>query len=272
MQFVIKWEDVKKNLYTLEAYRNSINFYDDYVKLMKRGTCFVVYKQKNKFWFGPSRFVGYLNNDIELHKDNGDKDGRDTNKEISEIVNSYPEKNDFLEEEYINLCLSLGFVPNKTGAFGVERKYWFVSDDGSTIDELKNEEESITNNTEKKSIISARIGQAEFRQKLINYWKGCAITSSKATNLLRASHIKPWKNSNDQERLDVYNGLLLIPNLDLAFDQGLITFENDGHIMISKMLEEKEIRILGIHVNMRLQVHPRHKKYLEYHRKHIFIS
>ena len=65
--------------------------------------------------------------------------------------------------------------------------------------------------TEKSSLIKSRISRA--RQKLVSYWNGCAVTGFKDTNLLVASHIKPWCASNNAERLDLFNGLLLAPNL-----------------------------------------------------------
>jgi putative restriction endonuclease len=82
-------------------------------------------------------------------------------------------------------------------------------------------------------LIKARIGQGAFRAKLIVLWGSCAVTGYKDLNLLVASHIKPWSVSSNSERLDVYNGLLLVPNLDKAFDSGFISFKESGEIMIS---------------------------------------
>jgi hypothetical protein len=69
--------------------------------------------------------------------------------------------------------------------------------------------EEISINTEKEELIKCRIGQGKFREKLIEYWKGCSITGFNDLDLLMASHIKPWRASSSEERLDVYNGLLL---------------------------------------------------------------
>lgn len=98
--------------------------------------------------------------------------------------------------------------------------------------------------TEKINLVSTRIGQGKFRQQLIKYWKGCSITGYRDVNLLVASHIKPWSKSENKERLDMYNGLLLLPNLDVAFDSGFITFRSEGDILISPQLAEAEV--LGI--------------------------
>ena len=68
----------------------------------------------------------------------------------------------------------------------------------------------------------------------MNYWSGaCAVTGVAEPSLLRASHIIPWaKCESDEERLNVYNGLLLAAHLDAAFDAGLISFEDDGRIIL----------------------------------------
>ena len=68
--------------------------------------------------------------------------------------------------------------------------------------------------TEKEAIIKSRLGQGLFRQKLIDYWHGCSVTQCHTLCLLLASHIRPWRFSDNQQRLDVFNGLLLTPNLE----------------------------------------------------------
>lgn len=84
--------------------------------------------------------------------------------------------------------------------------------------------------TTKEAIIQARIGQGKFRNELLEYWKQCSVTGCKTQPLLVASHIKPWSDSDDSEKLDKFNGLLLLSNIDKAFDSGLITFENNGKL------------------------------------------
>ena len=66
-----------------------------------------------------------------------------------------------------------------------------------------------------------------------------ALTGFTDTRFLVASHIKPWKDANNKERLDSFNGLLLMPNLDKVFDLGFITFKENGKIVISDYLEER---------------------------------
>lgn len=125
--------------------------------------------------------------------------------------------------------------------------------------------------TTKKALIDARLGQGKYRAELIDYWKGCAVTTLKERALLRASHIKPWRDSTNEERLDKFNGLLLIPNLDLAFDKGFITFDSEGKIIISDLLTEIRRKILNINSKMKIKgVNTENEKYLKYHRKKVF--
>lgn len=125
--------------------------------------------------------------------------------------------------------------------------------------------------TEKLALVKARRGQGKFRDGLIELWGLCAVSECKELNVLRASHIMPWNVSNDTQRLDKYNGLLLSPNLDAAFDKGLITFTDDQRIVISKLLKADDRRALGIRSDFRLRRISRwHKRYLAYHRHHVF--
>lgn len=123
--------------------------------------------------------------------------------------------------------------------------------------------------TERRAVIAARIGQGKFRKDLIRYWKACALTGIKEPLLLRASHIRPWRESNNRERLDPYNGLLLAAHLDLAFDSGLISFSDSGVLLKSKVF--RDAAAIGISSNMSLaKVEAAHRRYLAWHRKHIF--
>ncbi len=126
--------------------------------------------------------------------------------------------------------------------------------------------------TERETIVKARKGQGPFRERLIKYWASCAVTGCQKHTLLIASHIKPWaKSDNTAERLDLYNGLLLSPNLDACFDSGFISFDDSGKILLSNELTEKDIHDLGINKDMKLShIDPKHHKYLAYHRKNIF--
>lgn len=125
--------------------------------------------------------------------------------------------------------------------------------------------------TEKQALVQARRGQGKFRDGVLSFWGNCAVSECCELTLLRASHIRPWKKSTNYERLDRYNGLLLNPNLDAAFDKGLITFHDDGDIIISPLLKPADMRALGLRRELRLRkVSSRHLPYLKYHRDFVF--
>jgi hypothetical protein len=124
--------------------------------------------------------------------------------------------------------------------------------------------------TSKISEIVVRVGQQKFRNNLKSMWGCCAITGLDVERLLVASHIKPWKDSNGIEKLDRYNGFLLAPHLDAAFDNGFITFDTKGKIQISQALLGQE-KALGICSSMKLSmITLEHEVYLTWHRNKIF--
>ncbi len=146
-----------------------------------------------------------------------------------------------------------------------------LADDLKTkrLDELLSE--ISIGDTERNAIIKARIGQCGYRESLLAYWGGCSVTNCGEHSLLRASHIKPWRVATPQERLDPFNGLLLTPNLDQAFDMGFISFNEDGNILISAGLDADSASALNLKPELRLrQVEPRHRDYLAWHREHLF--
>ena len=149
---------------------------------------------------------------------------------------------------------------------------WILSAQMESQEKLADVEEYLSRSgTEREAICNARIGQGQFRESLIGYWKACAVTGCQTHALLRASHIKPWSKSESTERLSLYNGLLLSPNLDTCFDSGFVSFDDFGRILISKCLNTKDAMALGLHSEMRLsKIEPEHRRYLNYHRKNIF--
>jgi putative restriction endonuclease len=127
--------------------------------------------------------------------------------------------------------------------------------------------------TEAERLVVQRVGQDVFRAGLLEYWDGrCAVTGLAVPELLRASHIKPWAACDtDAERLDVFNGLLLAPNLDAAFDAGLITVADDGAVVVSPALTAEDRGLLGLEPPLRVQrVGAGHRRYLSFHRKRVF--
>jgi putative restriction endonuclease len=124
--------------------------------------------------------------------------------------------------------------------------------------------------TEAERLVLQRVGQDVFREGLLEYWDGrCAVTGLAVPELLRASHIKPWsKCETDAERLDVFNGFLLAPHLDAAFDGGFITVADDGEVIVSARLAPPDRNHLGLALPLRVsRLAEVHRVYLAWHRK-----
>jgi predicted restriction endonuclease len=118
-------------------------------------------------------------------------------------------------------------------------------------------------------LVVQRVGQDVFRAGLLDYWDGrCAVTGLAVPDLLRASHIKPWADcATDAERLDVFNGLLLAPHLDAAFDRGFITVADNGQVIVSPRLCDDDRKLLALDIPLRIDgLAPGHRSYLAWHR------
>jgi predicted restriction endonuclease len=121
--------------------------------------------------------------------------------------------------------------------------------------------------TEKVQLIRARRGQGIFRQGLEAIWESrCPVTGHSTRELLRASHIMPWRVADNRQRLDRYNGILLAANLDALFDKHLISFDDDGKLMISDLLPADEVRRLQLPQQTSISLRDEHKLYLRHHR------
>lgn len=128
----------------------------------------------------------------------------------------------------------------------------------------------ILDKTDKELIIKARIGQSTFKRNLLAIEKKCRLCGVSDTRFLVASHIKPWSKSNNQERLDINNGLLFCPNHDALFDKGYISFTDDGIIMISPSLDESTEIFLNINETMKINMNETQRQYMKWHRENIF--
>jgi hypothetical protein len=133
----------------------------------------------------------------------------------------------------------------------------------------------LPNTTEAERLVIQRVGQNLFREGLLDFWEGrCAVTGLAVPALLRASHIKPWADcETDAERLDIYNGILLAPHLDAAFDRGFITVGADGAILVSEALDRNARAILGLDRPLLLNgLVEGHCAYLPWHREQVFLG
>lgn len=165
--------------------------------------------------------------------------------------------------------------------------YQAISESFNDIVQHEISVDSSLNSTVKESLIQARRGQGKFRANVEAIDDTCRLTGVSNPSLLIASHIKPWRlcQSSD-ERLDGMNGLMLTPDADLLFDRGFIGFEDDGVVRISPRIDRDDLRRLGfgqpVWEQFGFSEAPtnwktrdflvQQCKYLEYHRKEIFLS
>lgn len=128
--------------------------------------------------------------------------------------------------------------------------------------------------TTKEALINARVGQGVFRSQVLELWgRSCAVTGASTLDGIRASHIKPWRLSTSDERLDPYNGLPLIANLDALFDAGLVSFAATGELLISTRLSPSERVAFSLNDRGLLRPLPEATlNYLEYHRDKVFAK
>lgn len=128
--------------------------------------------------------------------------------------------------------------------------------------------------TERISLIKARKGQGKFRSNVINIMPFCPFTGISDTFILRASHIIPWSQCrNNFERLDGFNGLTLTPSYDVLFDKGLISFNNDGSLLVSSKLNPQITTSLNLIEGQIYNIQNstgNRNLYLEFHRTNIF--
>jgi hypothetical protein len=126
------------------------------------------------------------------------------------------------------------------------------------------------NKTERSGLVNSRVGQGYYRQIIREKWGNkCPMTGCEIIRILIASHIVPWSESNDVERLDADNGILLSPSADSLFDRHLISFTDQGELLLSKKLEPLELKKLGISLDVKIPVTEGMKKYLKRHREKI---
>ncbi|MBK8246844.1 MAG: HNH endonuclease [Gemmatimonadetes bacterium] len=122
--------------------------------------------------------------------------------------------------------------------------------------------------TQREALLQCRLGQGAFRRALLDLWKTCAVTGVAEEAALVASHIKPWHASTNEERLDPANGLLLVANIDALFDRGLVSFQDNGEMLIADRLHPGDCALLGLTASMRLRWPPlKSARYLAFHRR-----
>lgn len=122
----------------------------------------------------------------------------------------------------------------------------------------------------KKGVVNVRTGQQELKKQLLYLYGECCICGLENSKLLVASHIKPLKDCLLEESYDISNSLLLCRTHDGLFDSGLISFDDDGKVIISEKLSTKDREIIHIEDSIKINTKGIDTKYLKWHRENVF--
>lgn len=265
MSLIETYDDLLRNCAELEEARKGAGQVKGlYADLIGRGAVFLAYLTGDGIAFAPSRFIGYTENTVLGHEQLEERDGRDTNKRVQEILLGqfgFTIRN--LEDEvaktfYLGFCDRIGIVPRKS-----KKTFWITPEVGDWLEKniadridaqkiaaLEQEvmAESSLPKTTREALVKARIGQGLFRRRVVQKYGRCLITKIEEPALLVASHIKPWRDcrKDPQECLDPENALLLSPTWDRLFDQGFISFTDQGEMIISDNLKREVRDALGV--------------------------
>ncbi|MBK5541553.1 HNH endonuclease [Pseudomonas sp. TH05] len=138
------------------------------------------------------------------------------------------------------------------------------------VAEIKIQNSADIPETEKEQLIRARRGQGIFRQRALALESQCRLTGVNDQSFLIASHIKPWKDCANNERLDGNNGLMLAPHIDKLFDRGWISFSDNGDLLTVPGAEQV-MKAWSIDPNKNVgEFHPEQCRYLDHHRNMVF--
>ena len=129
------------------------------------------------------------------------------------------------------------------------------------------DEKKLSGGEERTALVKVRINQGAYRKELLKRYRSCALCGMGFEKALIASHIKPWKDCTKEEKTDINNGFMLCPNHDKLFDNGFISFNDDGSIIISKQLSMSDCNLLGIKPEDKINILEGNIKYLKYHRE-----
>ncbi len=129
--------------------------------------------------------------------------------------------------------------------------------------------------TMREDLVQSRRGQGKFRKAVLTFERHCRVTRVQNPDHLIASHIKPWRESDDSERLCAGNGLMLTPSIDHLFDRGFISFEDSGDLIVSPRADADSMVKMGVDIDAMPNVgrfNSDQKHFLDYHRTAILLK
>lgn len=162
------------------------------------------------------------------------------------------------------------FVDDTTGKYYIYLKPQFFNNIDIDSDPFAVQQNE---NAEQINITVRRTRQAEYRKKLLIEMPACPFTHVSDDRLLVACHIKPFKDCDtDDERYDFHNGITMTPTYHVLFDQGLISFENNGKLLVSPFLNNRTQELLNIKQGDEKRLQSNSAQYLKYHRENVFCQ
>lgn len=125
--------------------------------------------------------------------------------------------------------------------------------------------------TEREQLVRSRVGQGRFRLRVQEIERACRLTGVSDERFLNASHIKPWKDCTNAERLDGHNGLMLAPHVDKLFDRGWISFSDSGELLVAGNAPVGVMDAWGFSAGLDVGTFSaKQRAYLQHHRKKTF--
>ncbi|WP_419882343.1 HNH endonuclease [Peribacillus sp. B-H-3] len=159
-------------------------------------------------------------------------------------------------------------LDNKPGLLEYIRKV----EEGFKVRVLKKSISKLYSKTEVNRLIKARVGQGYFKRMLLKKSSECCLCGLRIKELLVASHIKPWRACNNEERLNSNNGLLLCTGHDALFDKGFISFDTNGGLLLSQKLTSNDLHLLHVDPLKKIFINKEQQNFMEFHRLNKFIK
>ena len=211
------------------------------------------------------------------------KDGYKIDVELEELATKFDTAS--IKDEFLNLfndrCspklltvnstfseLYMISIPNSAGAYILNALGDITLNVYDTVQQTLDENQSSTTRG-REIIVNARVGQGKYRSDVLKLWNNtCPVTNVDMPDLLIASHIVPWVLSNNDEKIDKYNGLPLTPSIDKLFDRGYVSFSDSGELLSSTKIQSDTLSKLGIDPGTTISgLTDSHKYYLQQHRE-----
>jgi hypothetical protein len=212
---------------------------------------FVRIKPKHKSITQPFVYCGRLK--YQEHDNN-------TSKPVHVVYENLDYKDGTANENLLNV-----YFWKPANATGIKSEYF--SPNPRPVTSKRQRTYNPPNETERRGLVTSRVGQGYYRQQILERWNGtCPVTNCSLIEILISSHIVGWSESDNTARIDVDNGILLAPNADALFDKHLISFTDDGEMLISNRMSLETLKSLGVNPSVIIPVFEGMKKYLKHHR------